>query len=436
LLVTIFVVAVIAGVATYLVAFDEANELQDDILRQTASLFDRHHLPLPKSWAPENDGDDAEERVIVQMLSSDNPSAGDDSNPRFPPNLKDGMHTVTAHGTAYRVFVRTLGTGQTIAVGQQTAFRNESAGDAALRSMIPFLLLVPVLLLVVADLVRKMFSPVLASAKEVDQRREEDLQPVDQGKLPLEIRPFVTAINRLLQRVAESMVMQQRFIAAAAHELRSPLTALSLQAERLASSDLPAAAQQRLDTLRRGIERNRDLLDQLLTFARIQAGQSRATTDTAPEVSVQAVFRAVFEDLMPLVEEKRLDVGVDTEADVRIRCSEIDLTTVVKNLVSNAIHYTPVGGRIDVSLDESDDHVVIAVEDNGPGLSDLEKERAFEPFYRALGTDVSGSGLGLSIVKSIVERLRGQVDLEDARRGASGLRVNVRLPRGVRPTAQ
>ena len=131
------------------------------------------------------------------------------------------------------------------------------------------------LLLVVGDLVRKLFRPIATLAAQIDQRAEQELHPIDEQHLPTEVRPFVVAINRLLARVAQSMDSQRRFVADAAHELRSPMTALSLQAERLAATDLPAPARERLQPLARGIERSRQLIDQLLSLAAVQFAGER-----------------------------------------------------------------------------------------------------------------------------------------------------------------
>jgi len=418
----ILLVATIAGSISFLVAYDEANEFQDDMLRQTASLFDGRHLPVQATAdAARVPVADADARVIVRTLPQQGPR-GD--TPAFPSNLHDGVQTVELQGTAYRVFVRTLGSGPRIAVAQQAEVRNEAARAAALDALIPFALLVPILLVVVAALVRRFFGPVAALAEDVDRRAGDDLAPIEAGALPREIRPFVIAINGLLQRVAESISMQRRFVAAAAHELRSPLTALSLQAERLASAAMPGVARQRLDTLRQGIERNRALLDQLLTLARAQL----ASPGPAAPVSVQAAFRRVLEDLVPLIESRRIDLGLDGEADARVCIDEVELGAVLRNLVSNAIRHSPQGGRIDLSITPQGGHVLIEVEDQGPGIPEAERERVFEAFHREQGADGSGSGLGLSIVRTVVERCGGWVRLEDAARSPTGLRAIVAIP--------
>ena len=138
--------------------------------------------------------------------------------------------------------------------------------------------------------------------------------------------------------------------------------------------------------------------------------------------------KGVLEDLMPLAEAKRLDLGVTTEADAHVHASELDLFVVVRNLVDNAIRYTPVGGSIDLSIATAAHVVSIAVQDSGPGIPADERVRVFDPFYRVLGNEATGSGLGLSIVSTVVQRLGGEVVLEDANSPTGGLRVTVRLP--------
>ncbi|MBV8123530.1 MAG: two-component sensor histidine kinase, partial [Paucibacter sp.] len=256
----ILLVAVVAGVFSFMSAFDEAQELQDDELRQVAQLMDRQSLLPP---ATDFHADEEVPRVVVQRLGDGGPLA-------LPASLAEGMHTLVLDGETYRVLVRTRASGDRIAVAQESDLRDEIAREGALRTVMPFLILVPVLLLIVADLVRKMFRPMVALAQEIDLRAGQDLHPVDNSRLPAEVRPFAVAINRLLARVEQAMEGQRRFVADAAHELRSPLAALSLQAERLAQVDMSEVAQERLAMLRRGIARGSSLLDQLLSLARAQ----------------------------------------------------------------------------------------------------------------------------------------------------------------------
>ena len=425
-------IALSAGIFAFFSAFNEAHELQDDTLRQVASLFDLHHLPVPQGNAGNKAADDdAESRVFVQLLSA-HPSGSISraSNPVFalPHNLQDGIQTVSIGNETYRVLVRTLGSGERLAVAQETAVRDEIARDSSLRTLLPFLILVPVLLLVVAALVRKIFQRVADHSQEIDQRSDQELHPIDPEPLPSEIRPFVEAINRLLGRVEQSMDAQRRFVADAAHELRSPLTALSLQAERLADTEMSAIAKERLNTMRQGIERGRTLLEQLLALARAHS----STTMPSTTVSIQQVYRRVLEDLMPLAEAKGIDIGVVSDLDACVIVNEIDVITLIKNIVDNAIRYTPPGGRVDMSILANDGAITMVIEDNGPGIPEAERERVFEPFHRVLGSDEIGSGLGLSIVQAISERVGAKVSFgftnEQLR---AGLRVLVSFPKQI-----
>jgi two-component system OmpR family sensor kinase len=422
----ILIIAALAGSFSFVSALDEAHELQDDMLRQVAALFDRKHLPLSHLGDDGRAKDsDEESRVVVQYLDAGSKAAAtvDIGVPLpLPSTLSDGLHTLDVSGEPFRVLVKTTSSNERIAVAQETGVRDEIARASAVHTLMPLLILVPILLLIVADLVRKLFLPITSLSAEIDRRTEQELHPVEENHLPAEVRPFVVAINRLLVRVEQSMETQRRFVADAAHELRSPMTALSLQSERLARAEMSEQAHERLVTLRRGIERGRNLLDQLLSLAKAQ------TVSTAPEapVSVQHVYRRVLEDILPLAEARHIDIGVDGEQDATLWVSEPDLIAVIRNLVDNAIRYTPKGGTVDLSVTTEDGQAILRIQDSGPGIQVAERQRVFDPFYRTLGSDQAGSGLGLAIVKAITDRIGAKIQLAftDERRHF-GLRVQV-----------
>ncbi|MBA4289572.1 MAG: two-component sensor histidine kinase [Pseudomonas sp.] len=425
--IAIIVVAISAGIFSFVAAYEEAIELQDEQLRQMTAMIARQDTPLKFAKSPKQVTDrDSEFRVAVQLLTqpvaAGPPLVGE--LPGLPSDLPDGIQTVDAQGVPWRLFVQTLDAESRIAVGQKIAVRDEVARDGAIRTLMPFLVLFPILLLLVADLIRKMFQPLRILAADLDLRREDDLREIEATGLPSEIRPFVVAINRLLSRIAQSSLAQRRFIADAAHELRSPLTALSLQAERMAAAEMSQEAVSRLATLRQGIHRNRNLLDQLLTLARFQ----NLPLEACETVSIQLVFRRVLEDLMPLAESKGIDLGVTGEMDVTVGASEIDLCALVKNLVDNAIRYTPRSGRIDLTVEASDGAVTLTVSDTGPGIPEEDRERVFDPFYRVLGNSEMGSGLGLSIVKAVASRIGATIHMSYVNdQKKKGLRVRVIL---------
>jgi two-component system OmpR family sensor kinase len=349
----------------------------------------------------------------------------------LPSTLPDGLQTVAANDETWRILVKPMDGGVRVAIGQPTSLRDEIARNGALRTVLPLMVLVPVLLILVHGLIRRMFKPVKQLALELDQLSEHDLRALDFAHVPSEIHPFAVAINRLLSRVVQSMALQRRFLADAAHELRSPLTALSLQSERLAATELPEQARLRVRALQSGLQRSRQLLDQLLTLARAQdAGKS-----AAQQVPLRRVCHRVLEDLMPLAQAKDLDLGMlpgAAEQAALVLADEIDLYVVVKNLVDNAIRYTPAGGRVDVLISEQVGQAVLQIDDSGPGIAEDELQRVFDPFYRILGSDEIGSGLGLSIAKTIIERIGARIILANAQgAGQSGLRVRVEFPVAV-----
>ena len=188
---------------------------------------------------------------------------------------------------------------------------------------------------------------------------------------------------------------------------------------------MSALARVRLVTLRKGIDRGRDLLEQLLSLAKAQAALDRPKTS----VSIRGIYTQVLEDLMPLADQKQIDIGVEGTQDAQVWACAQDISAVVKNLVDNAIRYTPVGGKVDLSVTTQEGRAVMRIQDSGPGIPAAERGRVFDPFYRTLGSDQIGSGLGLSIVKAVTDRIGAEIQLaytDDAHN--CGLRVFVILP--------
>ncbi|BDT74213.1 adaptive-response sensory-kinase SasA (plasmid) [Comamonadaceae bacterium OS-4] len=428
LAVVIVGVALAAGVFSFGTAFQEANELQDDQLRQIAALVHKQHLPTTQPADTTETTDlDSESLVVLQVLVDSGAQAPTDSGKYipFPTSLNDGIQSVTVNEQSWRVVVKTLDDGARIVIGQQTSVRDEIARDSALRTLLPFVILIPILLLLVGELIRQMLKPVKDLAHEVDSRSQEDLRELSEIHIPNEIKPFVTAINSLLRRVEQSMSNQRRFLADAAHELKTPMTALALQAERLEASDMSEQARERLIALKGGLGRSRQLLDQLLSLARAQG----ATKDPLRDVSVRTIYRRVMEDLMPLAQAKNIDLGMIGERDYAVLATEVDLRILIKNLVDNAIRYTPAGGKIDLTLRNTAGRTILQVEDTGPGIPEEERTRVFDPFYRVLGNDEVGSGLGLSIVQTIALRLGAIIEVaySDSAKNI-GLRVTISFP--------
>ncbi len=406
-----------AGVCSFFLAFQEAQELQDDQLHQVALLVGRSGKAV-EPWGGITKAEeerDPDARIIIRSLGSParpgRPGLSA-SLPAIPSNLPEGFQTISGQGDIWRLFVRTLPSGTRIAVGQLTAVRNETARDSGLRTLIPVLLLVPFLIVLTAWIVRRSLSPVTELSHLLDQRGDTNLTKLPEFDVPEEIRPFVASINGLMRRLAEALEQQRRFIADAAHELRSPITALTLQAENLERSASPQERSERLHQLKNGLTRTRALLNQLLSLARQQSG-----VVAAAELRLDHVVRQVLEDMMPVAAAKGIDLGCERLDEVAVTAPGDALAILVRNAVDNAVRYTPAGGTVDVELYREAGEVIFQVTDTGPGIPAGEEERLFEPFYRVVGTDETGSGLGLAIVRSIADRLGGAVTLQNRQNG-------------------
>jgi two-component system OmpR family sensor kinase len=401
-------VAIIAASFTFSSAFEEAHELQDDVLQQMAVLFDHYSLTLNNGTLTPLSQDQLEFQVSVQLLGSNSASNALAQNTlALPSNLTDGFHTVNLATQSWRVFVRTLSSTQRIAIAQDTAIRDDIAFETALHTLMPLLVLIPLLLLLLGYILGKILGPISILAHEVDRQTEHDLQLIPTTQLPSEIVPFVEAINRLLSKNSQVIASQKRFIADAAHELRSPITALSLQAQRLQQTELTDDARQKLNALQAGIGRSIHLLEQLLSMAR----QQDNSVQQPQSISLKMMFVEVIEDLYPLAEAKEIDLGFSQDNDAELNANPVRLKTLIHNLIDNAIRYTPNGGKIDLSITKTDQYIEMTIKDTGPGIATDEALKVFEPFYRVLGSNEYGSGLGLAIVASIVQQMDAKISL-------------------------
>jgi two-component system OmpR family sensor kinase len=401
-------VAIIAASFTFSSAFEEAHELQDDVLQQMAVLFDHYSLTLNNGTLTPLSQDQLEFQVSVQLLGSNSASNALDQNTlALPSNLTDGFHTVNLATQSWRVFVRTLSSTQRIAIAQDTAIRDDIAFETALHTLMPLLVLIPLLLLLLGYILGKILGPISILAHEVDRQTEHDLQLIPTTQLPSEIVPFVEAINRLLSKNSQVIASQKRFIADAAHELRSPITALSLQAQRLQQTELTDDARQKLNALQAGIGRSIHLLEQLLSMAR----QQDNSVQQPQSISLKMIFVEVIEDLYPLAEAKEIDLGFSQDNDAELNANPVRLKTLIHNLIDNAIRYTPNGGKIDLSITKTEQYIEMTIKDTGPGIATDEAQKVFEPFYRVLGSNEYGSGLGLAIVASIVQQMDAKISL-------------------------
>ncbi len=411
----ILLTGLVGGLFAHHWAFNEAIEMQDSVLIQIAGLVQSGSL----TGGRELHGVDEDAEVwLIDQASEDDGQLW---------SLKDGLALATRKGLPIRVLLRTRPDGTRFAVAQRTSVRDEIAGDMAFRTVLPIAALIPCLLLVTAIVIARSLLPMVHLASDLDGRRADDMTPLPAAQMPSELHPFITSINGLLQRMRLLMDQQRRFVADAAHELRTPITALSLQAENLDSVDLQPGIGDRVAALRQGIGRTKHLLEQLLALARQDAGQ--AGIATMPLVMLDDVAKGGVAELLPEAAIRGVDLGFARVEPTMVRGEVVMLAALARNLLDNALRFTPRGGRIDVWVYRDGNTAILEIEDSGPGVAPEEIGRIFEPFFRGKRPEGDGVGLGLSIVKRIVDRLEGLIEAANiAECGRTGLRVVVKLP--------
>ena len=328
------------------------------------------------------------------------------------------------NGTRYRVFSTRTST-QVIQVAQDLSARQELAGSLVLRIVGPVMLFAPILMLAVWWVVSRSTRPLLRAREQIARRAAEELSPLTATDIPDEVRPLVDEINLLFARLAESFSAQQSFVADAAHELRSPLAALRLQVQsmqRATDTEGRAVAARRLIG---GIDRMGRLVDQMLVLARQDAAVD--PVGTAP-VDLRGTATLAIGDVLAAAQGRHIDLGISESAAVSVAGEPEALRILLRNLLENAIKYTPDGGTIDVAIRIADRSPVVEIADSGPGIPAEERSRVFDRFYRVAGASIApGSGLGLAIVQSIAGRHHATISLDESP-GLGGLLVTVRFP--------
>ncbi len=429
-LLPLFIVAEAAiGTVSYRYVLSESHELFDYHLRQMALSLRDQGAVLPPPGPPE---DREQFDFVVQIWSADGSKiylSHTRSRARLPERATLGFADVVTAGERWRVY-STLASGRVIQVGQPFEVRERIATAAALRSLTPLLIFAPLVALAIWWLVGQSLRPVERIASELRQRDAQQLDPVPEEDLPGEVEPMVRSLNGLLERLRRAFATQRAFVADAAHELRTPIAALKLQAGLVARARDDAARDAALRDLHAGIDRSAHLVDQLLTLARSEP-HARAAPGTT--VDLARIAHAAVTEMLPLGEARGAQIGLEAAQPANLQGDASALLGLARNLIDNALRHTPIGSRIEVEVSGSDDEVCLSVDDDGPGIPVQERERVFDRFYRRSAGDDAGSGLGLAIVKAVVDRHAGRIELDQSALG--GLRVMVRLPRAGAPAA-
>ena len=406
----ILIGALFQGISAYRSALAQADTLFDYHLQQMANSL-RGGPALPGLRLDNAAGDS--EGYVIQIWSADGTHVFQSSHVVLPPRAVLGFADVTQNGTRYRVYsVQTAL--QTIQIAQNMDDRLSRARALAARAVLPMALVAPLLMLVLWWIINRSLAPLERTRQQVAARAADDLTALPEDGLPDEVRPLVQEINLLFDRLHN-----------AAHELRSPLTALKLQAQSLARTTDPQAQQQAVTRLNQGVDRAIALMQQLLVLARQES--AHPAQHAKQDIDLAALAAQVVRELQPQAQAADITVEQLAGATARVEGEADSLAILLRNLLENAIKYTPREGRVTVQIDMRAGQAVLSVADSGPGIPAEQREHMFERFVRGQAQQAGGSGLGLSIARAIAMRHRAELTLDRSEK-LGGLLAQVVFP--------
>ncbi|MFZ2843040.1 sensor histidine kinase [Psychrobacter sp.] len=503
---SLLLLAVVAGGYGFWYNYNEINDFQDDNLKNTAALLEQSldinglHTNIVSSDNVRNvstnihfDTDDDDGAITVDIVGMTAQPASfikDDQNNDYDyakpittellTNIPSGISDQEIDGHTWRTYrnnvnIKSFSSTEKVALilRQQTDLQDDLAKASALQSFLPLIIGIALLMLLLPFIMWRMMKPVRQLHQEISIRNENDLSPLQIEKLPSELLPLAESLNRLLSLVKVSIERQQRFIADAAHELRSPLTAISLQLQRLQRITHDSTMSEGLDKLAIRLKRNQSLVEQLLTLARVGNMNNSIHNDKAT-TSVKFIVEQVISLLIPIADNKNIAMTVNLQSSNKVAIDETSLLVLIKNLIQNAIIYTPANGQVIINLYQLGQHsesleksilntqydfgshvihseklntlskrsssrLALQIIDSGPGIHSSDYENIFEPFVRLnqssnvsdllstnssdsrsdsardISQQIQGTGLGLFIVKSICEQASIDVFMNDSK---------------------
>jgi two-component system OmpR family sensor kinase len=411
-----------AGWLIYRQALAEANELFDYQLQQIAAALPSEPFSSVLSSRSESD-----EGVVIQIWNR-NGVLMYYSHPRVPlaPHAELGFSTEMTPRGEWRVYSAIVGD-NVVQLAQPLSIRNRVAAGVAWRTLWPLVLLLPLLGVAIWVIVGRGLAPLQRVTRALDTRHPEALDPLSDKRLPYEVRPVVRALNALLSRLSAALDTQKAFVADAAHELRTPLAAVQIQAQLVARAQDDDTRREALADLHEGIGRATRLAEQLLALARSEPDGKNART----EVDLRELLEGCVRGYVLVAQERGVDLGIEASEPATVTGDPDSLRVMFNNLIDNATKYTPQGGRVDVCLKVEEGHPLVEISDTGPGIPAEERGRVFDRFYRVgegenrARTDIAGSGLGLAIVRRIAAQHGTTVVLGEST--TSGLKASIRF---------
>jgi two-component system sensor histidine kinase QseC len=423
---------IVAAAVSFRDARHEVAEVLDAHLAQTASLIsvqrereddedevDTEHAPVLHRYG---------RRVMFQVWKNSTTLGLHSQHAPDTPlsTVRDGFSDATIGGARWRVFStwdprdRVL-----VQVAEQDYERDELATAVARNFVVPLAITLPIVGLMVWAAVGRATQSLTHVNQQVESRAADNLTPLDVAGAPSEIGALVTSLNQLFERVQRLIEQERRFTADAAHELRTPLAGIRAQAQVALGATADAERAHALDGVIAGCDRATHTVEQMLTLARLAPD---AVSFQPVPLELAVVLKSTITDLAPAALAKGMNIELTLEQDVSAFGDAGLLAILFRNLIDNALRYSPPATRVAIQIEPGDDEALVRITDAGPGISASERSNVGRRFYRAPGTQAPGSGLGLSIVHRILELHRGRMQF-DAPPTGSGLQVTVALPR-------
>ena len=378
---------------------------------------------------------DHEDTLVFQIRAPDGAFVAGDGELGLPPNLAPSGRTFfdsTYHGEPVRVAAVRSNAGLYVQVAETLHKRNRLIWEILAAGLLPALLIGLATLALAWTGIARGIAPLASVRAQLLGRSAHELHPLDEQSAPSEIAPAIEALNRLLGQLRESNEIQQRFLANAAHELRTPLAGLQMHLELLLRRELRTDLRDEISGMHTATVRAGHLANQLLALAKAEATASDSIRTTS--VDLYAIADRAAHEWVQRAIARDIDLGFSLE-HAQVAGDQMLLGELVDNLLDNALRYTPVGGSVTVRCGADIDGPYLSVEDTGPGIPPSARGRVFERFYRIQGTPGHGTGLGLAIVKEVAQRHGASLSIETPEGGTRGTRVVVRFPAAALETA-
>jgi two-component system sensor histidine kinase QseC len=437
LLLSITIASAINGIGNYLLDEKVVQPYLDSQLLRMSTLIDMLYQSTHLSAAARKDIISylhptqltTNQKFVFQVWSPDGHLVLN-SSPTLDLNLKNsrlGYSDIVVNTQDWRVYASTDNKQKAkIVVAEMYTLRRELADDIAHSNANILLITYPVFGILVWFIVTLALRSITRVTSEISNRASTYLEPVQLTEIPVEIKPLVGELNRLFIRLRLAFERNKRFAADAAHELRTPLAALKTHVQVALKSDNDKDRNKALGSVIQSVDRSAHVVDQLLTLSRL--GEEESLTDIKP-VDLHKLAVEIIAYLVPHAFEKNIDIELaPPPAHPIVMGSDTALGILIRNVVDNAIRYTPTYGEVRIAILETDTQIVLQVTDTGMGIPPELRERVFERFFRVLGTQASGSGLGLAIVSQITALHHGEIRLQTPPNNI-GLQFEVAFPK-------